>query len=76
MYEYEKLIFSNYGDDHILDRLTLVLGKLERYQELIDGVDEFVARFPEAHSSAMTAIMKRKQKAESKLESESSVTVQ
>jgi DNA polymerase III epsilon subunit-like protein len=76
MYEYEKLIYSWHGDERILDRITLVLGKLGRYEELIKCVDEFVARFPEEQSSMMTGILNRKRKAESKLESTSGLVVQ
>ncbi len=74
MYKYEKLIYNLHGDDHILDRLTLVLGKLGRYEELINCVNEFVTKFPEAQSSIMTGILNRKRKAESKIGSASDLT--
>jgi hypothetical protein len=67
MYEYEKLIFNFHGDDHIIDRLTLALAKLGRYDELVDCVDEFMERFPEAQSSIMTSVLRRKEKAASKV---------
>jgi len=76
MYEYEKLIYSCRGDDQILDRLTHVLGKLGRYEEVVNAVDEFVTRFPDAQSNVMTGILKRKEKAERKLELGSGVTIQ
>ena len=76
MYEYEKLINSCHGDDQILDRLTLVLGKLGGHEELVRSVDEFTERFPETHSSVMEGILKRREKAESKLNSECGVAVQ
>jgi len=67
MYEYEKLIAGRWGDDHILDRLTLCLSKQARYQELVDCVEQFVGLFPDVESSIMTGILKRKTKAEHKL---------
>ena len=67
MYEYEKLIEGRWGDDHILDRLTLCLWKLARYQELIDCVSEFAGQFPGVQSTIMAGILKRKSKAESRL---------
>lgn len=63
MYEYEKLIGGRKGDDHILDRLTLCLWRLGRYQELIDCVEYFRGRFPEAKSSLIANIIRRKEKA-------------
>jgi DNA polymerase III epsilon subunit family exonuclease len=67
MYEYEKLIGGRTGDDHILDRLTLCLWRLGRYQELIDCVGCFTCRFPEARSSVMAGILRRKEKAACKV---------
>ena len=67
MYEYEKLIGGRTGDDHILDRLTLCLWRLGRYRELIDSVEHFQGRFPEAKSSLMAGILKRKEKAACKV---------
>jgi DNA polymerase III epsilon subunit-like protein len=72
MYEYESLIHNWFGDDQILDRLTLVLGKLGRYEVLINSVDSFMARFPEARSNIMIGVLKRKHRAVSKLESQTS----
>lgn len=68
MYEYEKMIAGHWGDDHILDRLTLCLLRLGRYQELIEYVEYFKGRFPEVNSSIMAGILKRKAKAEGKLQ--------
>ena len=68
MYEYERLVYSWRGDDQMLDRLTLVLAKMGRYEELTNCVDSFVARFPEAQSSTMEGVLKRKHRAEGKLE--------
>lgn len=67
MYEYEKLIGSRTGDDHILDRLTLCLWKLGRYRELIDCVESFRGQFPDAESSLMAAIVRRSAKAACKV---------
>ncbi len=67
MYEYEKLIGGRTGDDHILDRLTLCLWRLGRYQELIDCVEFFKGQFPEARSSLMTGILRRKERAARKV---------
>ena len=67
MYEYEKLIGGRTGDDHILDRLTLCLWRLGRYQELIDCVGCFTGQFPEARSSVMASILRRKEKATCKV---------
>ncbi len=67
MYEYEKLIGGRSGDDQILDRLTLCLWRLGRYQELIDAVESFMGRFPEAKSSLMAGILRRKEKAARKM---------
>lgn len=67
MYEYEKLIGGCAGDDHILDRLTLCLWRLGRYQELIDCVEIFKGRFPEVKSSLMAGIVRRQEKAACKV---------
>jgi DNA polymerase III epsilon subunit-like protein len=67
MYEYEKLIGGRTGDDHILDRLTLCLWRLGRYQELIDCVECFTGQFPDAKSSLMTGILRRREKAACKV---------
>ena len=67
MYEYEKLIGSRTGDDHILDRLTLCLWKLGRYRELMECVDYFEGRFPEAESTLMVGIRRRRERAARKL---------
>ncbi|MBW4043803.1 MAG: hypothetical protein HIU87_02250 [Acidobacteria bacterium] len=69
MYEYEKLIGGRTGDDHILDRLTLCLWKLGRYQELVDCVECFEETFPATKSSLMARILKRKEKAACKVSS-------
>ena len=67
MYDYETLIGGRSGDDQILDRLTLCLWRLGRYQELIDSVEGFIGRFPEAKSSLMTGILRRREKAARKV---------
>jgi len=67
MYEYEKLIFNYRGDDHIIDRLSLVLSRLGRYEEVIECITEFEQRFPDAQSSIMTSVRRRREKAETKL---------
>jgi DNA polymerase III epsilon subunit family exonuclease len=72
MYDYERLIHNWSGDAKILDRLTLLLGKLGRDEDLISCVDSFLARFPDAQSSMMTSILERKLKAENRLKSSKS----
>jgi DNA polymerase III epsilon subunit family exonuclease len=68
MYGYEKLLGSRVGDELILDRLTLILGKLGRHRELIDHVDDFMRRFPDSGGSSVAAILKRRTKADLKLQ--------
>jgi DNA polymerase III epsilon subunit family exonuclease len=68
MYGYEKLLWSRSGDELILDRLTIILGKLGRHRELIDHVDDFMRRFPDSGGSSVATILKRRAKAESKLQ--------
>ena len=67
MYGHEELLWSRAGDELILDRLTLILGKLGRHRELIDHVDDFMRRFPDSGGSSVAAILKRRAKAELKL---------
>lgn len=64
MYEYGKLVDGRWGDEHILDRLTLCLGKLARYQELVGSVDEFLIQCPQTGASKlMSGILRRREKA-------------
>jgi DNA polymerase III epsilon subunit family exonuclease len=64
MYEYGKLVDGRWGDEHILDRLTLCLGKLARYQELIESVDEFLRQCPQTgESKLMFGILRRRERA-------------
>ena len=74
MYEYEKIANSEWGDDHILDRLTLCLFKLSRYRELVTSVDGYAERFPRHQSSLMLAILKRRARAADKLKLQNPVT--
>jgi DNA polymerase III subunit epsilon len=67
MYEYEAEVDGRFADASILDRFSLCLWKLERYSELVDAVDQFVQRFPDAQSSVMTAVFKRRERAKIKL---------
>jgi hypothetical protein len=80
MYEYESLELERglvadlnremgmeeyRGDKKILDRLTLCLWWQQRYQELVDSVNEFVQRYPRLWGPMMDGILKRKTKSES-----------
>lgn len=67
MYEYEAKVDGRYADAFILDRFTLCLWKSERYNDLVDAVDRFAGRFPEVESSLMTTVLKRRDRAKSKL---------
>lgn len=67
MYEYEKLVDFRFGDDRILDRLTLCLWKTRRYSELVRIVDDFVRSFPDKRSSLMSAVLTRRLKAASRV---------
>jgi hypothetical protein len=75
MYEYESIVIEtgliaelmgdrNKGDAHILDRLTLCLFKLGRYDEADAAVVEFQRRFPNCYpSTVFTAVLKRHNRA-------------
>ncbi len=64
MYEYGKLVDGRWGDELILDRLTLCLWKLARHQELVGSVDEFLRRCPQSGASTlMLRILRRREKA-------------
>jgi DNA polymerase III subunit epsilon len=67
MYGYEAATDGRYADASILDRVTLCLWKLGRYNELVDAVDQFAGKFPDVQSSLMTAVLKRRERAMSKL---------
>lgn len=75
MYAYEKIVTEvglipelmgdRYkGDAHILDRLTLCLFKLGRYDELDAAVVESQGKFPNCYpSTTLTAVLKRHNRA-------------
>jgi len=68
MYEYGKLVDGRWGDEHILDRLTLSLGKLARHKELVESVDEFLRECPQSGASKlMLGILRRRGKDVEKL---------
>jgi hypothetical protein len=82
MYEYERIVLERgllaefmhetgadeaRGDRNILNRLTLCLRKLARYQELVDEVDRFVKLYPRVGGPMMEGILKRRAKAAGKL---------
>jgi hypothetical protein len=76
MYEYESIVTEvglipdlmgdRYkGDAHILDRLTLCLFKLGRYEEVDAAVLDFQNRFPNCYpSTVLTAVLKRHKRAQ------------
>ena len=66
MYEYEAIADGRYADAYIIDRLSLCLWKSARYRELVEGVDTFVATFPEVKSNVMTAVLRRRERAAQK----------
>jgi len=67
MFEYEKRVGSREADPIFLNRLTLCLFKLARYQEVIDHTKQFAGQFPDTQSSIMAGILKRSEKASSRL---------
>jgi len=67
MYEYEMAVDGRFADAGILDRFTLCLWKSGRYDELVDAVEQFAGKFPEVQSSLMTAVLKRRERARSRL---------
>lgn len=68
MYEYEGAVDGRYANAQILDRLTLCLWKTGQYSELVESIEKFVRTFPDVESSLMTAVLKRKERAVSKIE--------
>jgi DNA polymerase III subunit epsilon len=67
VFEYEKRVGSREADPLFLNRLTLCLLKLARNQEVIDHVKQFVCQFPDTQSSIMAGVLKRSEKASSRL---------
>ncbi len=67
MYEYEAAVDGRYADASILDRLTLCLLKSGQYNVLVDEVDRFTKKYPGVESSLLTAVLKRRDRAVSKL---------
>jgi hypothetical protein len=62
--ELKAEIFRSGGDDNILDRLTLCLFRLERYEELNAALADYLERFPsEYQSEKMKAVLKRRDRA-------------
>ncbi len=67
MYDYEADVDGRYADASILDRFTLCLWRSERYDELVEAVNHFAEKFPEAGSSLMAAVLRRSERAKLKL---------